>query len=47
MGKQAFSFFVRSQDKKLRVVMNRDKIDHELFRKERLSLPDYSRDGDK
>ena len=43
-GKQAFSFFVRSQNKKLRVVMkkkfDRDKIDRETLKKEILSLPD-------
>ncbi|WP_417912316.1 FmdE family protein [Candidatus Electronema sp. TJ] len=43
-GKHAFSFFVRSQGRKLRVVMkkkfDRDKIDRELLKKEILSLPD-------
>jgi formylmethanofuran dehydrogenase subunit E len=43
-GKQAFSFFVRSQNKKLRVAMkkkfDRDTMDREAFKKELLSLPD-------
>jgi formylmethanofuran dehydrogenase subunit E len=43
-GKHAFSFFVRSQNKKLRLVMikqlNRDTMDREAFKKEILTLAD-------